>query len=481
MHSVLSNDQVSGILLSVKWDFANPTSTTDPSSPGEPRWNILDDAFAAANSFSKGVQLAVTPGFNTPSWVIYNMESCDGLFMQALPQFEFWAPIPRPSADCDYTTIFQETQGQGGNPSQKPFPLPWSAYYKDAYRGFITALANRYVTNPSFVSITVGGPTSSSNEMMLPNNVLSPDPLTLPSSVPMPPWATSVSIMTNDAWQWLLANHYTVSSLDPVNYAATDQAFIDEWNAAIDFFESTFTGLTIGVTNASHMLPDFEYGGSVAPGWEGECPATPPEMACAAMTQIYAHLAAVATTGSSGNGTMVEMDALRASWSTGPASILWVSQATATGYSTLGSTRVSRVLGGLQNSGFVNRQPLFQGCDESPELALYNDFATAFNTTAAGDYYGQTKGVAPLNYIQIWDDDLNYATAHSSGKVLLVLGDGSTKNLSFLDILGTANQQLLTQTGESVTPPSLPGFPFPLPPPRVPFPLPVPPPKPSCL
>jgi hypothetical protein len=86
----------------------------------------------------------------------------------------------------------------------------------------------------------------------------------------------------------------------------------------------------------------------------------------------------------------------------------------------------------------------------SPEQAIYNDLAVAFNTTPVGGHYGQSTGCAPLNFLQIWPGDIDYANSNSSNLVPIVVGSGSTvENHSFQDLLDTAALQLAIQTCES--------------------------------
>ncbi len=42
-------------------------------------WSYLDDAFAEANAANKTVQLTLTPGFDSPSWLTVKIPACDGL------------------------------------------------------------------------------------------------------------------------------------------------------------------------------------------------------------------------------------------------------------------------------------------------------------------------------------------------------------------------------------------------------------------
>ena len=99
----------------------------------------------------------------------------------------------------------------------------------------MTALAARYESNPAFVSISVAGPTASSEEMILPDNANTPAQ------------DQFGGILPNAMWLKLLAFHYPGRAA----YQRSDQAFIDEWEAAIDMYGEIFSGVTLVATTGS--------------------------------------------------------------------------------------------------------------------------------------------------------------------------------------------------------------------------------------
>ena len=76
--SLLADPAISGITLGAHWDQTQPSAGTDPSSFN---WTYIDDAFASAAAAQKTVQLIVTPGFDSPPWLIAQIPSCDPGFL----------------------------------------------------------------------------------------------------------------------------------------------------------------------------------------------------------------------------------------------------------------------------------------------------------------------------------------------------------------------------------------------------------------
>lgn len=217
---LLGNPAISGLALQVHWDTVNPSPPT-ATKPYD--WSYVDDAFDQVSVWNvqnpakapKTIQLIVTPGFQTPQWVLDQIPSCDGLFQ---------SPRQTPSSTCGKATF----KDYGEEADGTELPMPWNPFYKSSWRTFLTALAARYGLNPAFVSIAVGGPTAASEEMILPNNNNTP------------PQAQFGGILSNDMWLQLLAFHYPGMAA----YQKSDQAFIDEWNAAIDMYGEIFSGVT---------------------------------------------------------------------------------------------------------------------------------------------------------------------------------------------------------------------------------------------
>jgi len=82
-----------------------------------------------------------------------------------------------------------------------------------------------------------------------------------------------------------------------------------------------------------------------------------------------------------------------------------------------------RVLGGGEFATGFARNPAREGClidDKSspacqsvtPEQALANVLAVFFAGTPYGHFYGSEEGPAPVQYLQIYQDDILYANDH---------------------------------------------------------------------
>ena len=76
---LLSNPAISGIAVGAHWDHIE---FADAPYPLGYDWSYLDDAFAAVSESPtpKSIQLIITPGFDSPKWLIDELPSCDGLF-----------------------------------------------------------------------------------------------------------------------------------------------------------------------------------------------------------------------------------------------------------------------------------------------------------------------------------------------------------------------------------------------------------------
>jgi hypothetical protein len=141
--TLLDNPAISGLAPIIPWYLLNPNDPgSDPfhAANGAYTWNALDDVFIAVDQWNKAnprstpktIQLIISPGYNSPSWVFNNIDtsvcdwkkdctnagSCDGLFLTTP------APV---SSQCGYTTLF--FQVESGSPTQEQFPLPWNSKY----------------------------------------------------------------------------------------------------------------------------------------------------------------------------------------------------------------------------------------------------------------------------------------------------------------------------------------------------------------
>ena len=132
---VFTDPSVSGVDIFMQWSRLEPES-------GVFDWSVLDCVFAEADNHNKFVALTLSPGFTTPSWVL----QLPGVQTQNF-SFEYF----------------------NTNAPSRPLPLPWNQPYLQTWFTALKAVAARYGTNPEFRLIAVGGPTSVSTEMSLPD------------------------------------------------------------------------------------------------------------------------------------------------------------------------------------------------------------------------------------------------------------------------------------------------------------------------
>jgi len=467
---LLGNPAISGLTLQVHWDTLNPNP---PSAANPYDWSLVDDAFNQVSAWDaqnlalspKTIQLIVTAGFQSPQWLRDQIPSCDGLFQ---------SPVQTPPSTCGKVTF--EAVVEAGD--SVVLPLPWNAFYKSSWKTFLMALAARYGSNPAFVSIAVAGPTASSAEMILPNGTAHSQ-------------SQFGGISPNDMWLQLLAFHYPGMAA----YQKSDQAFIDEWNAAIDMYGQIFAGVTLVATTGSG-LPNFAGGNFTIPSaFSGDCGRA--EMDCAAETTILSHLVNPATAAGNAKATQTSgMEASRADLDLGLAGVKRLSQSTAQFM-----TSSTQILGGAQFNTSFSNSTLTEGCtskfppDSSdtpaacsippscsgqmcipvacipqaclapgvkpadlaayktlgqvpakylipPEQAEYNVLKVYFDGTPAAALFGGANGAAPLNYLQIYSPDIQYATANVNAPAQVVQTNGATVALSAQDLLNLASPKL---------------------------------------
>ena len=329
--------------------------------------------------------------------------------------------------------------------------MPWDPLYKSSWRAFLTVLAARYESNPAFVSISVAGPTASSEEMILPDNANTP------------PQDQFGDLVPNAMWLKLLSFHYPGRP----EYQRSDQAFIDEWEAAINMYGEVFSGVTLVATTGAGF-PNLAASGFTVPSeFSADCPH--PNMDCAAETTILSYFARPTVGGTNAKAAQEDgMEAARVSlgrFNLGVDGIKLVSRSTANF-----TAPAAQVLGGAQfNSSFTNFA-MTEGCTSrfppgptdrpaacsipstctiqmcipvacvpqaclapgvtqadlsgfqtlkdvprndliSPEQAEYNVLKVYFDGTAVASFFGGTPGATPFNYLQIYAVDFVYAEA----------------------------------------------------------------------
>jgi len=471
---LLADPAISGLTLQVHWDTVNPNA---PPAANAYFWNYVDDASSQVSAWNaqnpygtpKTIQLIVSAGFQTPQWMLNQLTSCDGLFA---------TPVQTPPSTCGKATFlgYQE----GGDSTE--LPMPWNPLYKSAWQTFLTVLAVRYGVNPAFVSIAIAGPTGASAEMILPSDANSNNPQT----------QFGASISPSHMWLQLLALEYP--SLPA--YQNSDQAFIAEWEHAIDLYGQIFSGITL-VATTGNGFPNFA-GATVAipSGYTADC--VTPDLDCAAETTILSYFAQGAVGGA--NAKASQNSGMEASRVNINLSVPGVKQLSA---STAQFTSPSyQILGGAQfNTSFVN-DTLAEGCIDTfppnasdtpadctipatctangcipvqcipqaclapgvtqaslaiyqtygkvpvnslipPEQAEYNVLSFYFSGTAVASSFGGTQGLAPLNYLQIYSEDIQYAEANVNAPAQVVQASGAVVSMTAQDLLNLASQKLL--------------------------------------
>ena len=155
-------------------------------------------------------------------------------------------------------------------------------------------------------------------------------------------------------------------------------------------------------------------------------------MDCYAEAEIVAHFAKLSVGGFNAKATQTSgvIACEPRTATSGQSGVKWLDAVTADGETTLASaTHVSRMFGGLQfDTSFSDSNHMqHEGCQHkgehchnlTPEQGLFNVLQTVFTGTAAGAYYGEPTiltppgRTAPFNYLQIYDDDIVYATDNS--------------------------------------------------------------------
>jgi hypothetical protein len=503
--TLLDNPAISGLAPMMGWTLLNPNDPgPDPFHPaaGAYTWNAMDDVFIAVDEWNrshpaippKTIQIILSPGFSSPSWVFSNIDSsvcgdhsdcagagsCDGLFMSA--------PANPTSRDCGYTTLFFRVES---NPvEQIPLPMPWNSVYKSDWRTFLIALNQHVQWEPAsyaFVSIAMAGPTASSTEMILPNTI-NQNPYVCSGGLYLdetfrnngnpfcPPALPEFSVPA--AWNLLFANFY---GPDP-KYQNTDLPFIQEWDAAIDEYSWIFNGTTLVLTATTDALPTFPDADPSllipAPGFVADCgndPLTNPSgydpssaMACAAVTQVLAHFTNPFVGGFNAKATFeAGMTAARDGIDLGTNGFKWLAAITASGRAPLPGTpfRMSRMLGGVQFAQIFSdpKDILPEGCPDygpfhpsppscnglTPGEGLENVLSISFfpgtsvgpffcpYTTDSGmfvcapttiDDTGGAEGNfvysnAPVNFLEIYQTDIIYASGMSNCNMLQIAGN----------------------------------------------------------
>jgi hypothetical protein len=174
-------------------------------------------------------------------------------------------------------------------------------------------------------------------------------------------------------------------------------------------------------------------------------------MECAAVTQVLAHFVSTKVGGNNAKAVFeAGMTAARDGVDLGTNGVKWLASATAAGPVKLPGTieTASRILGGLQfSSSFSSAAEIqFEGCPTypktvceglTPEQSLKNVLQLSyFVGTVEGPIFGALTDVyfshfnyvdAPMNYLEIYDTDIQYALGLSGCSMLKITGNPANK------------------------------------------------------
>jgi hypothetical protein len=403
--ATLSNPAVSGLAIRMFWSSLQPAKDRYDFS-------ILDTAFASAAAAHKTIQLILVPGFGTPAWVLSEISSCDNLLTApaegggkegkraaraaasddsegggrghrkgaaggggkhaggAAPEGGgHEVAASKGAASCGKAT-FEVSEGKGHGDKQE-LPLPWNPVYKRYWKAFLTEVATRFGTREQLVSIAVAGPTATSVEIILPR-----------------------SGEQIERWAQLLEIFYRNPS-----YHRSNKAFVDEWDAAVSVYGEVFRNMTIVLTRGSGLL-NFTKGQNDA-----------------AQASIVSSFAAHSV---GANAKATQTSGMKAC------------RETEGGIKGVKDLSLSApVLAGAQFDTSFSQKPNAEGCKAScdkeaavcqsvtPAQALSNVLAVYFDSTPAGGSYGASRGPARMNYMQIYEKDIQFASTQPAVQATL--------------------------------------------------------------
>jgi hypothetical protein len=449
------NTAISGLTVGERWDNIQISSTGcfDPIPENcflaSTDWFYLDDAFAVAKAHGGTVQLIITPGVDTPLWVLVQIPSCDGLLVSN--------GTSQPGCGKVSIQNFQQQQRADGT----VLPLPWNAVYRTQWNSFLGLLKDRYNSNsnPAFVSIAVARPNCASDEIILPTSAYGS------SMGPLP------GVAADTAWPVLIQNSFPDGDSTHWN---SDQAFVDAWTQTIDDYEAIFFGVTLALSpDAGNYLPELQTTILNQALYNLDCASAAYPFSCAAKTDILSYFLYNYTDGPNAKATqvggMTASSPVTAKNSKlgigiGGVKLLTVVQPS------LPPPAPPPVLGGAEFDHPVSTGNNIQkvGCPTATctppvttEEAAYDVLTVFFHGTPAAAYYGGlTMGVgmggcgsAPIQYLEApYEDILNAWTLPPPTTASRIPGLGTT---SLEDLLNRASQDLLAMAGQGTIAPPL--------------------------
>ena len=491
--SLLTNEAVAGLALQVHWDTVNPNPPDGLKKPY--LWNYVDDAFRVAKAWNdanpgatpKTIQLILMPGFQSPPWLVTDtIPSCNGLFHSPHPI--------EPPSECGTVTF----TGFSEKYDSTTFPLPWNPVYKKAWRTFLKAVDAQYGSNPLFVSIAVAGPTAASAEMIVPNNANSDNPQS-PDGSPISPsdmWSKLLAFHYQNKTDYLGTDKAFVDEWEDA---------IDTYGSifsGITLIVTTGNGFPNFVGAPKAVPPELKE--DCVPNKNPDCaaeatilayfmqPTVGGDNAKASQTSGMVASHEVANANDMGVPGVKQLSQLTEGQTLASAQVLGGSQFSATFSNDTLKERCTetfppKVNGPLpaacNGTAFADLAMCLNGSSNacipvacipeaclavpeasipetdktygsltshdpsaliSPEQSLYNVLGLYFDRTAAARAFGGTVGTAPapMNFMQIYSEDIQYANANINAPGLVVEGNAQTQ-VTAQSLLDMANTQLL--------------------------------------
>jgi hypothetical protein len=461
----LADPAISGLTVGRHWDNIQLSDSrcifSHSCAPGSEEgydWSYLDDAFEEANSVHKSVQLIITPGFDSPPWLVHKIPPCDGLFPGSAP-----APTSENApSDCGTVrfTDFPEDQRSDKIDGHYVLPLPWNQAYQTAWWDFLTHLDARYKDNPAFISIAMAEPVGGSTEFILPTSERGDG--TGHGKAMHPP----LGPLADPTWAALIQHSFPNIS----DYQSTDQVFIDQWEQTIDAYEMIFAGVTLFLSpDSGSDLPWFK--------WNATLPMHPDNTlfaqdcsqainsplpyvdtdyrSCEAKTEILSYF--VTVDGPNAKATQVGGMTATSATCTGDIALPGVKLLTSLSPPFLGGAEFDHPVSGTKTQRQEVGCPPLPGpictvspvkqapnCDVTPEEAAYYVLANFFYGTPVAAYYGGKPGTAPMEYLEVAIEDVRYAQQNlcppKSSKTL-----GKT---SLEDLLNRTSHDLFEMAGQ---------------------------------
>ncbi|HKM61259.1 MAG TPA: hypothetical protein VJY39_02095 [Acidisphaera sp.] len=433
---VLANPAVSGITIGVHWANVqphDPLAVSDNSDGYD--WSYLDDAFGVANWVQKSVQLIVTPGFDSPQWLLSRIPSCDGLFNPATR-----AAVAEDCGTVTFAEFPDKPRAEHDADGRTVLPLSWNGVYQKAWAAFLQNLNVRYGNNPAFVAIAVAGPVGASADMVL--------PATSNQSLQQP------GLEADNAWVAQIRHAFPRQGGE---YAETDQVFVDQWKQTIDTYESIFQGVTLVLSpGAGAGLPEFRMNHTQpaiasSPPWAKEdCEDATDLRSCEAKVAVLSYFAAVA--GNNAKATQVggmTASSPRAFGDIGIAGVKLLAVPPASSALFGGAAFAQPVSGkNKEEEGCptLTSKPRVSCLDLTPEEAAYNVLSVFFYGTPVARHYGGQIGPAPapIQYLDVPYEDVDYArTTPCPPRASVMLYKKSLQ-----DLLNSASHDLSEMAGQ---------------------------------